>query len=517
MPNTGHGEIKKTGYRKPDKITGRGHWKINERAEFAGTINPSSMIVSDFLKHPRLQAAISRLEARFTPDNPLVVSDVIDEQGHQYAHLVQKGGGVLGVALVGYTWILEKMGIRFIRQAGTSAGAINTALMTVTGPKQEAKSEKVLEAVCKLDFFSLVDGHPFARKMIRAFITDAEFSSRARRWIVGIVVWTGILLLADIILVGLRHRSDIMMVWAGVALGLSLITATILFLIARFAVRLYKKLKNAGYGINKGQTFYNWIRDRFAENGVVTVADLRAKATQPIPGLKTREAHPAGLKGLEGSVTFIASELSSRNKIELPDMCDLFRCEADTHHLDPAGFVRASMAIPIFFESYIIKDIPCTSEEVKKAWKKHFNEDDPPSTARFVDGGMLSNFPMDIFYNPSVQVPRLPVFGIDLDGSLPGDKGKNAESWSLIGYFNRMLLTLQNYADKQFLQKNKVYATGVGSINVREFNSLNFFLTDDKKMELFLRGAEAASEFLIHFNWDSYKNARTKMQQEMTK
>ncbi|RYY55504.1 MAG: Patatin, partial [Chitinophagaceae bacterium] len=248
------------------------------------------MIVSDFLKHPRLQAAISRLEARFTPDNPLVVSDVIDEQGHQYAHLVQKGGGVLGVALVGYTWILEKMGIRFIRQAGTSAGAINTALMTVTGPKQEAKSEKVLEAVCKLDFFSLVDGHPFARKMIRAFITDAEFSSRARRWIVGIVVWTGILLLADIILVGLRHRSDIMMVWAGVALGLSLITATILFLIARFAVRLYKKLKNAGYGINKGQTFYNWIRDRFAENGVVTVADLRAKATQPIPGLKTREA-----------------------------------------------------------------------------------------------------------------------------------------------------------------------------------------------------------------------------------
>lgn len=475
------------------------------------------MQLTDFLEHPRLKTAVGRLQQRFNTANPLVISDVIDEQGNQYAHLVQKGGGVLGVALVGYTWILEKMGIRFIRQAGTSAGAINTALMTVSGPKQEAKSEKVLDAVCKLDFFSLVDGHPFARRMIRAFITDTEFTSRARRWLFGIVAWIGILIAADIILVAFRHRSDMMTVWAGVALGLSFLTAVLIFILSRFAVRLYKKLKNAGYGINKGDVFYQWIKARFAENGVATVQDLRAKATQPIPGLKNRQPHPAGLRGLEGSVTFITSELSSRNKIELPDMCHLFRCETDIHTLDPAGFVRASMAIPIFFESYIIKDVPCTNPEIKTAWKNLFNEDDPPSTARFVDGGMLSNFPMDIFYNPSVEVPRLPVFGIDLDGSSPGDKGKNAESWSLGGYFNRMLLTLQNYSDKQFLQKNKVYASGVGAVNVREFNSLNFFLTDDKKLELFLRGAEAATEFLLAFDWHTYKNARTQMQQELSK
>ena len=38
-------------------------------------------------------------------------------------NLVQKGGGVLGVALVGYVYILEQAGIRFLKMAGTSAGA----------------------------------------------------------------------------------------------------------------------------------------------------------------------------------------------------------------------------------------------------------------------------------------------------------------------------------------------------------------------------------------------------------
>ena len=37
---------------------------------------------------------------------------------------MQEGGGVWGIALLGYTYILEKMGIRFFSLAGTSAGAI---------------------------------------------------------------------------------------------------------------------------------------------------------------------------------------------------------------------------------------------------------------------------------------------------------------------------------------------------------------------------------------------------------
>ncbi len=51
------------------------------------------------------------------------VSDLRDEEGHQYIDLVQEGGGVLGIALVGFTYVIEKAGIRFLSLAGTSAGS----------------------------------------------------------------------------------------------------------------------------------------------------------------------------------------------------------------------------------------------------------------------------------------------------------------------------------------------------------------------------------------------------------
>ena len=100
----------------------------------------------------------------------------------------------MGIALVGYTYVLEKMGIRFIRLAGTRTGAINTALMTVIGNKNEAKSINVLDAICKLDFFSLVDGHPAARWIIKRFISRKNFLSNFKKLLL-IVLGTFLLLI----------------------------------------------------------------------------------------------------------------------------------------------------------------------------------------------------------------------------------------------------------------------------------------------------------------------------------
>src|SRR5580765_1140961 len=92
-----------------------------------------------FINNENVKKCLEELKAEFPPGGKaFVVSDVIDDKGNQYVNLVQKGGGVLGVALVGYTYILEEMGIRFLRLAGTSAGALNTALVTVMGKKEEA-------------------------------------------------------------------------------------------------------------------------------------------------------------------------------------------------------------------------------------------------------------------------------------------------------------------------------------------------------------------------------------------
>ena len=101
-----------------------------------------------FTNNPAVLQCLADLKKKFGENyEQLLVSDTLDNQNHQYVHLVQKGGGVLGVALVGYTYILEEAGIRFLRLAGTSAGAINTALLTVIGNKEDKKSLKVLDYI----------------------------------------------------------------------------------------------------------------------------------------------------------------------------------------------------------------------------------------------------------------------------------------------------------------------------------------------------------------------------------
>src|SRR5215218_5992604 len=140
----------------------------------------SQIKIENFTENADVQACLQKLNDTFDPHTkPLIVSDVLDQEGNQYVNLVQKGGGVLGIALVGYTYILEKMGIRFLRLAGTSAGAINTSLMAVIAPqKDKTKSDTILKYITELNFFKLVDGHPAAKWFIKNFITNKEFSKQ---------------------------------------------------------------------------------------------------------------------------------------------------------------------------------------------------------------------------------------------------------------------------------------------------------------------------------------------------
>jgi NTE family protein len=64
----------------------------------------SPITTDDFLKQTGVYSIIEKLNADLKSKNKdLIVSDVTDEQGNQYVDLVQEGGGVLGIALVGYT------------------------------------------------------------------------------------------------------------------------------------------------------------------------------------------------------------------------------------------------------------------------------------------------------------------------------------------------------------------------------------------------------------------------------
>lgn len=500
--------------------------------------------VENFTGQEEVQECLKKLRTTFHEKNPLIVSDVLDKYGNQYVNLVQKGGGVLGIALVGYTYILEQMGIRFLRLAGTSAGAINTAFMVAIDEKGDAKSERIIELMNELNLFDLVDGHPVARWLIKslvkpsgenaALVSDQQkngrpagnrpspsqlFARRLKALLLFPVVVMAASLAAGFILLGLEKHYDHLIAWTQTCFALAGFALFLIIATAFYINRLLARFKGSGFGINPGVFFLKWVQCRFEKFGVYNVSELDAKAAQPIEGLQLRVEHEQDVKGLKGDVTFIASELVTGNKILFPQMKDLFfePSKIDEDARFPAGFVRASMSIPLFFESFFINNIPVESEEIQNAWMGTFNRK-PPRNARLVDGGLLSNFPISLFFNPKLSVPRLPTFGIDLDDSSETDEEKDSGLWGLQAYLGRMLGTLRGYYDKDFLLQNKAYEKGIGKVRLgKEFNWLNFFLTEEEKQTLFVRGAEAATEFLLNFNWEAYKEEQSAMRKEVSK
>jgi NTE family protein len=149
-----------------------------------------------------------------------------------------------------------------------------------------------------------------------------------------------------------------------------------------------------------------------------------------------------------------------------------------------------------------------------------------PCEVRFVDGGILFNFPINVFHNPTIPIARLPTFGVKLEDEeheIPG-KEKTLKQ-SLMSYVGNIFSTIRFYYDSDFLLKNRLYERTIGHVDVSKFNWLNFFLNEKDKEDLFRQGAEAAKVFLLGgevwvdgkprkfeaFDWESYKLERTEV------
>jgi NTE family protein len=450
-------------------------------------------------------------------NKPFIVSDVTDEAGHQYADLVQEGGGVLGIALVGYVYILEKMGVRFFSLAGTSAGSINAMLLACCGNKEDEKTEKIIQHFLNLDFFSIVDGKKsnwhftkLIKKAIQRFIVQKGFIKKLAGIAIGVLISFILLTIAAIIL---AFITPLLAKWLGFSAGIILLTIILTLL---FFKKRFKQFAANGYGLNEGAFFHNWINNAIAANHIendekqetiTTLGDF-SKHFMRIPKLSVK---PDSRRTDNNApympiLTIISSEIIAQRKIEFPAMWDLYwKTPADVR---PGDFVRASMSIPVFFETYTVKDIDRSSSF--EIWQKQLNWQNAdkkiPYKAQFIDGGVLSNFPINVFYNPNYPVPRMPTFGIRLqDGVLDSN---SAADKTFTGYVASMFNTIRFNFDRDFITKNRAYNKGVKAVDVQNHSWLNFFMQDDEKIKLFEKGARAAANFLKSFNWEEYKTER---------
>ncbi|MGE6224255.1 patatin-like phospholipase family protein [Aeromonas media] len=397
-------------------------------------------------------------------------SDAIDEDGNQYVDIVMEGGGVLGVALIGYLYTLEEAGIRFGSIGGTSAGSIAAMLLAACGSPSERKSEKIIDLIADMPISSFVDGKQDGDEDPQEFI--------------------------DQIMRYFKNKD-----------------ANVL----HTAFKAYKVKDNIEMmmGLNRGDKFQAWMESTLNSFGVRNIAELYHKMhTSPIGyqrRIKNNKHYEDQIKAGEVSVTnnqfgVITADVSSEMRVEFPKMAGLYWDDLD--NINPAIFVRCSMSIPLFFKPYKVSGHGLggirlnkwnlNSETKSIASSKNF----PPDYFYFVDGGVISNFPIDIFHKADF-VPTKPTFGVKLQLDDRLTNIKNTPDY-LVAIFD----TARHAIEHEFIKNNKDYTNLVSYIDTGSVGWLNFDMSSEDKTKLFKYGTEAALAFLRNFKWDDYKDIR---------
>lgn len=461
---------------------------------------------TDFILHPAVQKILSDLHNHFGSEADglpeFIISDVVDSEGHQYVNLVQEGGGVLGIALVGYTYILEQMGVRFLSLAGTSAGAINTILISAIGDKKDEKSTAILEHLSNLKLFDFVDGFWFWRWLIKVTTTNKGFLRSLVLFVRTTIIVAILLALVSGVVYFFFPEANPQLFWWLMLITVILILIVIVLVIS--AKWQLTKFYKTGWGLNPGKVFRDWIADIIGKNNIHNLGDWQTKIQQRPSDLRMRSPRTDDIADLKPEVCLITSDITTQVKVEFPRMACLYWKNFEA--VNPAEFVRASMSIPIFFEAAKIDCIPAHDPDVKKCWREMLSyEGEIPEKTLMVDGGLLSNFPINVFFKPNIDIARMPTLGVMLED----EDAKPKQSFPDFGsYIWAIFNTVRYYYDRDFLIKNSIFEKCIGRIDVRKFNWLNFNLTEKEKIQLFINGAEAAAKFLMEFDWEAFKNYR---------
>lgn len=408
------------------------------------------MKTTDFTNHPEVVEMIGRMKNDKVDQKQF--SDLMDGSGKQYVELVQEGGGVLGVALIGYTYVLEQMGLRFFSLAGTSAGSINAMLLAGLGDVSKPKSERIIDVLVNKNLYDFVDGDDDSKDFIKALVNKVKKVK---------LLWKGWQVIDEIF-------DDL--------------------------------------GLNPGDDFLYWLTNFLDDNGIKTLADLKTQFVKRPPDLIIRDGILKTTDGLQPRLAIISADLTTETKVEFPGMASLYWADPDQEN--PALYVRASMSIPYFFSPVRIGNIP-GGPEAQKNWEYMVSfRGDLPKECFFVDGGILSNFPIDVFHKWNA-IPRLPTFGIRL-----GDNRDNANKISSpTNLFGAMFNSSRHLHDYDFLLKNPDFSLLIEKIDIGDHDWLNFGITDEAKLDLFKRGAIAAERFLRKFDWNEYKKVREQLLQ----
>lgn len=233
-------------------------------------------------------------------------------------------------------------------------------------------------------------------------------------------------------------------------------------------------------GVYEGDYVREWLGNELAALGVETFADLRYDDPDADTTLPADHRY---------RFVATATDVTRGQLLRLPwDYARAFGLDPDRQGV--ADAVRASMSVPFVFEPVQLRN-------------RHDGR-----TSTLLDGGVLSNFPVDIFDRRDGKPPRWPTFGVRLGPDLPAG---NAKIFPLAGLprprpirLLESLITTLIVGHDQTRLADPCVARRLIAVDSGAVSFLDFDLSDAQQQELAQAGREGATEFLRHWDWAAY-------------
>jgi NTE family protein len=217
-------------------------------------------------------------------------------------------------------------------------------------------------------------------------------------------------------------------------------------------------------GIYQGDELRDWLREILDRHGVRTFADLRGEdrgcSLPPEQDYK---------------LVVMASDLSHGALRRLP--WDYGRYGHRPGEAEVADAVRASTSIAYYYRPVKLRD--------------HVAEAD----SWLLDGGLLSNFPVDVFDRRDAAPPRWPTFGIKLSSRPDAMLGVRNRITGPLSMTRALIDTLSGFHDRLHLDDPAVVARTM-FIDTGKVRSTDFDLDQATQQLLFENGRRAAERFL---------------------
>jgi NTE family protein len=228
-------------------------------------------------------------------------------------------------------------------------------------------------------------------------------------------------------------------------------------------------------GIYEGSYLRDWLDQRLTALGARTFADLRVE-------------DPDGTMPVERAYRLVVmvSDVTRARLVRLPWDYPQYGLDPDSQLV--ADAVRASMSIPFFYEP-----VRLTSRD----------PDGKEQTSFMVDGGMLSNFPIEVFDRTDGKPPRWPTFGIKLSARPDAAQRQKYDVRGTFSLARAMVGTMTSFHDQIHVDDPARLARTifVDTLGVRSTD----FAIDETVQDLLARsGRTAAAEFLAGWDFDRY-------------